>query len=397
MKKFIIGFMLVILVIMIENVYAVENQFYEYDLMESSESSVTSLDQNIIFLKNVSLDTLNEYYNQQNENQDLLLLYYNTNNTANLHESAVKSNYIYAMSRFYKNGTLYQKTVLGSTLNNVIKAKINEVFVDSAVNYSQQLSKNLNLITETTDFESAYANYTDIIIGENNRGYLVLNYLVFRYTNNGKYLFRIENSVQFTSGRAAIESNYDDNWLSNYATVNVKFNKSVQYGYGVWYSAMPNALDYWPKNNAQYKTITSGYDVSFTWGRTESAGVSTGDNGFGLNVNSAFTFNTTYAYHYQEQWVQTYPSQNSQWLSQSEGAAWEYTGFNHDNDIAVNVYPGILVESKRATPVMPTNGKATIEVRFEVVKKGSWYWPFDEYKTIAHTTTFDLLIPNGSL
>ena len=82
------------------------------------------------------------------------------------------------------------------------------------------------------------------------------------------------------------------------------------------------------------------------------------------------------------------------WLSLNEGAGWDYTGYDQDKDNAVTVYPGMLMESKRATPyAMVANGVATIKTKFIVRSK--WFWMPDT--TIEDTSVIVLNVPYGSL
>ena len=64
------------------------------------------------------------------------------------------------------------------------------------------------------------------------------------------------------------------------------------------------------------------------------------------------------------------------------------------NNSAVTVYPGMLMESKRATPyAMTTNGVATIKTVFVV--KCIWFWM--STTTIEDTSAITLYVPSGSL
>ena len=128
-----------------------------------------------------------------------------------------------------------------------------------------------------------------------------------------------------------------------------------------------------PKNETRYRTITSGFNTSVTLRNTQSTTASGSEDGFGLSVGSEFSSSTTLGYFYSETWEEAYPTNNSQWLSQSEGAGWEYTNYPHNPDLSVTVYPGILVETIPATPyAMRYNGQYHMNYNF-VTKDYGWF------------------------
>ena len=237
----------------------------------------------------------------------------------------------------------------------------NTITTDNQVLY---LSNTIELYSEGEDFGSPIMilGGTDIYGAYS---YVVHEHLVFRYTVGSNYIFRVESKVQFTSGNAAVESSFDNRYKSYYGLVSGELEKHIEYGYGTWYSAQPKKLDYRPKKEISYRTITSGFNINLTLGRTESIDADVGEDGYGISANSEFSSTLGFGYFYQETRTIQIPTMNAQWLSLTEGAAWEYTTFNNNPDVAVTVYPGMLFETIPAYPyAMRYNGEYHVNIEF---------------------------------
>ena len=313
--------------------------------------------------------------------KNFLLLIFNENGAKDeLLMSNSKNDKIYASARFYdENGTLQVRLVMSDSFDKRVIEKSREMFLNSVYEFKKIESNKSKETLKSADinyFISAYASYQATVV--RSYGYLHWQNILFRYTYGDKVLFRIEWSVQFVSGHASIESGYDKKWKSHSSQVKAEFGHFNDPISGLD-SPTPILLDYWPKNQIQYKTITSGFDIGLTWGRTESANAGVGENGFNIGVGSQFSSELSIGYHYQEQWIESYPSQNSMRLSQSVGAGWQYNNFSESNDIAVTVYPGVLVESKiNNSQHHKAAGMLYTSYEFEVKNKVLWWYNYEK-------------------
>ena len=283
---------------------------------------------------------------------------------------------------YYRNahGTLISKEIRGTDLNETSKnLNLKKFFKKYYKDYTKEKeekikqatsNKDINLTqvfsttSETCDFSipKYIVSVTDIY---EKYSYIVADSHVYRCTVNGIYIFRIENQVQYTSGAAAVESFYNNEYQGYSSSLVGSLEKHVVNGYGTWYSAQPLGTDYWPKNETQYRTITSGFNTSLTLGNTQSTSASASENGFGLSVGSEFSSSLSIGFFYSETWKEEQPTNNSQWLSSSEGAGWGYTNFPNDGTTSITVYPGILLETIPATPyAMRYNGEFHMNYSF---------------------------------
>lgn len=234
-------------------------------------------------------------------------------------------------------------------------------------NGSNERTKKNELPSTTDPFCSPVGIYENLIVNQP-YGYVVSTTNLYRETVQGINFYRIDNKVQLTSGRAAVETGYSTNWRSNYSLITATLVKNVQYGYGTWYSNQPQRLDYYPKTVPAYQTITSGINVGLTLGRTTSVGASYGENGFGVTADSAFESNFSLGYFYQSTTELAQPFLNSMWLSTSVGAAWEFTGFLHSPEATVTVYPGIFAEVTPCPYLGRIDGELTLNIKYRVAK-----------------------------
>ena len=153
---------------------------------------------------------------------------------------------------------------------------------------------------------------------------------------------------QFTPGCVAgqFDSNYRTDRYNGDAKIKLDGVRHYEYGYGTWASAVPNALDYWPKNAPDYRTITSGYKITLTIGNTSSAGGSGGEDGFEVSVDSKLNSSLKLEYYYQETYTESNPRMSSQFLPNTTGGSWLYTNFSEPASTKTfTSYPGLLFET----------------------------------------------------
>lgn len=307
---------------------------------------------------------------------------------------------------YYYNelGTLVRMRISGDMLSENSKKielkkhleinyeKYKETKVKKINNDIEELTVPVLLTTTTCDFGIPKLSLggTDI---HGDYSYIVHEHLVYRCDVGTNYIFRVESKVQFTSGDAAVEPGYNDNYQSNYGIITGELFKHVEYGYGTWYSAQPKKLDYFPKNEPAYRTITSGYDINLTLGRTDSTSVSASETGFGISAGSEFSSSIGLGYFYQETRTVSVPNMNALWLSQTEGAAWEFTSFSHSPDKAVTVYPGMLFETIPATPyAMRYNGEYHVNIHFKTKYDRKYLWDLYQNQYVEEIILLDVMI-----
>lgn len=323
---------------------------------------------NIVIIYDLEDDVVDLLYNQEYKNTFAYIYYYNS------------------------LGTLVRMRISGENLSK--KSKEIELKNHLNLNYEkyelekikkekiklEKLSKGeeLNKVTNN-NFEVPKFSFggTDI---HSNYSYIVHEHLVYRNNIGDNYIFRVESKVQFTSGKAAVESGYDKSYKSNYAIIKGELFKYIASGYGVWESAQPKRVDYFPKNEPSYRTITSGFNLNLTLGRTDVVGAEIGSNGFGVQASSKLSSNVGLGYFYQETRTVSVPDMNALWLSQTEGAAWEFIEFETSPDKSVTVYPGMLFETIPATPYpMRFNGEYHINIHFKTKKQFIFNWYQNQY------------------
>lgn len=342
-------------------------------------------------INNGSSDEIERLYREQNISRNFIIFNYsdygidspflNSSNRNN-------SDKVYASIRYYdEKGVLHIKEVTSDQRSDRVLKKVNEEFSQIS-NTSNGIQESLNVSIQDdvqANFNLPYAHYQSITIKE--YGYLFWEILMYRFNINENLFYRAEMKVQFVSGNAAIEEDYDQSYYSHSAQVKAELRAYQDPVTGLK-SEEPILLDYWPKNQIQYRIITSGFNLGLTVGRTQSASGGINENGYNINVGSEFSSSYSMGYFYQEQWTQYYPSQNSMILSQNVGSGWDYYNFNDENDIAVTVYPGIFVESMIIPQQYYKNaGVLHVTYKFEVKKKVLFWYV---YENISLGYVFDL-------
>lgn len=306
-----------------------------YDFKLTDEINYLSIEEGIVIAGNITsskmLEEVKQYlnedhiifiYNLNGELRDILydeeitdgigmIYYYDENDT--LHRIKITQENLRKNRMSYHLSNEFTKTLERTTKIKANKDKdLQNGSPSSVCDFG-----NPKMIYENTHINGEY-------------GYFITKHNLYRCNVEEQYLFRVDSYVQFVSGNAAVDSSYNSDYQSDYALITGKLKKHIEYGYGTWYSAQPNSLDYWPISNQS---------------------ISNEDT----NTNSQMNV-------------------NAQWLSQSKGAGWEYTEFNTSSDQAVDVYQGMLIETKPASPyTMNVNGEYHVNVILKV-RKERWPW-----------------------
>lgn len=202
-------------------------------------------------------------------------------------------------------------------------------------------------------------------------GYFILGYDLYRYNTDYFNIYRVQVGIQFTSGFSANDSDYEDSHKSKRANVRFELNQNIQYGYGVWPSEQPLLLDYWPKNELMYKTITSGIQYGLTIGKGGGASAGATESGFEVSASSTFNSEFGWSYNYSETVTVSTPFIDGKQLSKEEGASWSLRNFNLDYDPTVTIYPGILLEVGRNRFGGRYDGECNISIEYVLDR---FYW-----------------------
>jgi len=258
---------------------------------------------------------------------------------------------VYALVYFYGSDGVLKR----NTLNlNFEKTEVDKVYL---LNKIKDYFRNIaNLIVQSNEFNGLVINvdsegsaYTRILDNASTAefppyGYIVINYQLYRALVDDVYFYRMETMFQFTPGYIAsqFDNQYDVRYKKGEASISLEGSHIMIQQY---HSGSPKALDYWPKNAPDYRTITSSFNLNLTIGRTQRASINS-QNGYGVSVDSTLSSTLGLGYSYQETYTQATPVMSSQFLPYNTGGSWFYNNFDRNTSAlrTFTSYPGMLFE-----------------------------------------------------
>ncbi len=378
MKKNIIIFILALLICIVP-AQVVIAKAYEIPVFNANKTNPE------IILINQDLD-VNKYNISELVDNGKLVYVYNQNNYIFDYYTNKISLDTYATAYYYDDESLFtiEKLVFSGS-NDILKAddiiyladhfdRISSDFLNSKVSLCDNSIIEKSALS-TIDFTTPISRIKSTVIQSQKKGYFIVDTFLYRQFLNGFTLYRVDSSVQLTSGHSATSGEgFNSKYKAYRSDISGTLNRNIEYGYGTWASNQPFLLDYYPHTTPVYRTITSGIQIGLTLGRTEEATMSGGTN-TGASATSTFLSEFNFQYFYQATSEFQSPLLSSGELSSGEGSFWKL--FSWGPDRSVTVYPGALVEVVPANYNARYDGKYLLKVKF-TVRKTTLYFFHDD-------------------